>query len=195
MTRNFIVIIFASVAVFFCSILPASAQRRDSMTEPEVELIRDAQDIDKRIEVLTKIIDRRFAALGIEVGGTNLPEKDGSKWGDPPVGTRSELFWDVRQLLQKAIDDIDDVALHNENTLTQNKTEGLLFPKSVRSLAAACSRYLPPLKSTVTASKDEREKGLLLTSIESCEAIIESVAKLPPETKPEKKKKAVRSRQ
>lgn len=188
MTRNFIVIIFAIVAVFFCSILPASAQRRDSMTELEIELVRDAQDIDKRIEVLTRMIDRRFAALGIDVGGTKVQEKDGSKWGDAPVGTRSELFWDVRQLLQKAIDDIDDVALHNENTLTQNKTEGPLFPKSVRSLAAACSRYLPPLKSTATASKDEREKGLLLTSIESCEAIIESVVKLPPEIKPEKKK-------
>ncbi len=96
---------------------------------------------------------------------------------------------EIRDLLQKAIDDIDDVAEHNENTLTQNKTEGLLFPKSVRVLAAAATRYTPALKSTLNSTKDERERGLILTSLESCEAILESVGKLPPEpTKAEKKK-------
>lgn len=166
----------------------ASAQRRDYMTEQEIELVRDAQDIDLRIDVLTKMIDRRFSALGVETGGLKQTQKDQEKWGDLQAGTSSQLLNDIRQLLQKAIDDVDDVAGHNENTLTQNKTEGLLFPKAVRSLAAAATRYLPPLKSTLAKTTDQRDKGLILTSIESCEAIIESVAKLPPETKPEKKK-------
>lgn len=166
----------------------ASAQRRDYMTEHEIELVRDSQDIDKRIDVLTKMVDRRFAALGLEVGGWKQSRKDSELWGDLRSGTRSELLNDIRQLLQKAIDDIDDVAEHNENTLTQNKTEGLLFPKAVRELAAAASRYTPALKSTLAAAKDERERGLILNSIESCEAIIGSVVNLPPETKPEKKK-------
>ena len=166
----------------------ASAQRRDYMNEAEVELVRDSQDIDKRIDVLTTMIDRRFEALGINVGGVKLSNKSREKWGDPPAGTNTELFWDIRQLLQKAIDDIDDVAIHNENTLTQNKTEGLLFPKAVRALAAAASRYSPPLKATLEKSKDEREKGLLLQSIEFCDQILEAVVKLPPDVKPEKKK-------
>lgn len=177
-------------ALLLLSITSAvSAQQRDYMTEAEVELVRDAQDIDKRVDVLTKMIDRRFSALGVDTGGWKPSEKDKVTWGDVRTGTRPQLLWDVRQLLQKAIDDIDDVAMHNENTLTQNKTEGLLFPAAVRSLAAAATRYLAPLKSILEKTKDERDKGLVLAAIESCEAIIESVAKLPPEVKPEKKKK------
>jgi hypothetical protein len=98
------------------------------------------------------------------------------------------MLLDVRQLLQKAIDDVDDVAMHNENTLTQNKTEGLLFPKAVRSLAAAATRYLPRLKTILGTTTDEREKGIVIASIEHCDAILEAVVNLPPEVKPEKKK-------
>jgi hypothetical protein len=168
--------------------LTASAQRRDYMTDAEIELVRDNQDIDKRIEVLTKMIDRRFTALGIDVGGWKETGKDQKLWGDAPAGTRSNLLYDIRQILQKAVDDIDDVAEHNENTLTQNKTEGLLFPSAVRSLAAAANRYMPALKSALDKTTDDRDKGVILTSIESCEAIIDSVSQLPAETKPAKKK-------
>ena len=180
LTITLLVLAFATVA---------SAQKRDYMTELEIELVRNNQDIDKRIEVLTVMIDRRFSALSIEVGGWKPSPKDEEKWGEIRGGTRSELLWEIRQLLQKAIDDIDDVAVHNDNTLKQNKTEGLLFPKAVRGLAGAAGRYLPVLKSELGKTKDERDKGVILSSIENCEAIIESVARLPAEVIPEKKKK------
>ena len=166
----------------------AVAQRRDYMTDEEIELVRENQDIDKRIDVLTKMIDRRFSVMGMDVGGWKPTEKEQAVWGAMRTGTRSELLLDVRQLLQKAIDDIDDVAMHNENTLTQNKTEGLLFPAAVRNLAAAANRYLPLLKTTLDKSTDERDRGLIMASIEHCEAIIEAVVKLPPEVKSVKKK-------
>jgi hypothetical protein len=189
MTRHLLIVPALLVAVLLCSAPQASAQRRDFLTDEEIELVRDNQDIDKRIAVLTRMIDRRFTALGIDVGGWKQTEKDKTLWGEVRTGTRPELFFDVRELLQKAIDDVDDVAAHNENTLTQNKTEGLLFPKAVRDLAAASARYLPQLRVAANNTKDEREKGLILSSIESCEAIIDSVSKLPPEpTKAEKKK-------
>jgi hypothetical protein len=182
-------VVFA-VALFVLTITsPASAQRRDSMTDLEIELVRDNQDIDKRIDVLTKMIDRRFIALGIAVGGWKDAAKEHKAWGEVRQGTRTQLLNDIRELLQKAIDDIDDVAEHNENTLTQNKTEGLLFPKAVRDLAAASTRYLPALKTALGSTKDERDRGLILNAIESCEAIIDSVTKLPPDPKAEKKKK------
>ena len=181
----FLILVLTVVAA-----VPASAQRRDYMTELEIELIRNNQDIDKRVEVLIKMIDRRFAAMGIEVGGWKSSEKDIEKWGDIRSGTKSELLYDVRQLLQKAIDDVDDVALHNDNTLTQNKIEGELFPKAVRNLGAAANRYLEPLRTTLTKTTDERDKGLILSSIESCEAIIDSMKQLPAETKATKKKKS-----
>lgn len=184
-----LLLIFVFSAPVFVTVQEASAQRRDFLTDAEIEVVRDNQDIDQRIKVLTRMVDRRFSALGVDVQGWTPTEKEKKSWGETRTGTRLELFKDIRDILQKAIDDIDDVAAHNENTLTQNKTEGLLFPKAVRDLAAASARYLPPLNAAAESSKDERERGLILASIESCEAIIDSVGKLPPEpTKAEKKK-------
>ncbi|MEO6334021.1 MAG: hypothetical protein ABIO91_03485 [Pyrinomonadaceae bacterium] len=189
MSKNsFFIFVFAA-SVIFCSAPPSLAQHRDYMTEPEIELVRDSQDIDKRIEVLTKMIDRRFSALGLAVGGWKQGDKDQKLWGDAPTGTPSNFLSDVRQLLQKAVDDVEDVAAHNENTLTQNKIEGVLFPSAVRSLAAAASRYQPALKSILDKTKDERDKGLILTSMELCQEITDAVAKLPAETKEEEKKR------
>jgi hypothetical protein len=189
MNKSFFLVLGFIVILLAVSALPTSAQRRDYMTDPEIELVRDSQDIDKRVEVLTKMIDRRFAAIGVEVGGWKPSEKDQKLWGEPPAGNQSNLLSDVRQLLQKAVDDVDDVAEHNENTLTQNKTEGLLFPAAVRSLAASATRYQPALKSLLDKTKDERDKGIILTSMELCREILDSVTKLPAETKEEEKKR------
>jgi hypothetical protein len=129
------------------------------------------------------MIDRRFTDAGIAVGGWTPPKKEGSIWGPEPEGTRLQLLTDIKYLLQKAIDDIDDVSEHNENTLTQNKTEGLLFPKGVRILAAAAQRYLGALKAESAKTQDEKERGVMLQSIESCELNIDSVKQLKPEPK------------
>jgi len=185
--KSFVISVLVILFAVMVNTSVASAQRRDYMTDEEIELVRDNQDIDKRVDVLTKMVDRRFAALGINVGGWNPSEKEQKLWGQLQTGTRSQMLSDIRQILQKAIYDIEDVSEHNANTQTQNKTEGLLFPKAVRGLAAAANRYLPALKSTLDKTTDTREKGSILNSIESCEAIMESVANLPPEVTPEKK--------
>ncbi len=55
--------LFALTTLFCLTLLlpaAANAQRRDYLTDEEIELVRDAQEIDKRIGVLTKAIDRRF---------------------------------------------------------------------------------------------------------------------------------------
>src|SRR5690349_14570565 len=84
------------IALFFP--LAADAQkRRDYLTEEEIELVRDAQEIDLRIMVLTKAIDRRFAVLN------NRTPKEKEEWGALPKGTRVELLIDIEKLLQKAI--------------------------------------------------------------------------------------------
>ncbi|MEP7213605.1 MAG: hypothetical protein ABI791_11035 [Acidobacteriota bacterium] len=178
---------FAAVAAFIIIIGGrAEAQRRDSMTEAEIELIRDNQDIDLRVDVLTKMIDRRFAALKLDVAGWKPPAKETDKWGEEPTGTRLQLLTDVRRLLQKAVDDVDDVSEHDANALTQNKTTGKLFPKALRKLSAAASRYSLILKSSLKTSIDEMERGSILNSIDLCDQIIEASTKLPPETKKEK---------
>lgn len=177
-----IYLLLAVTLLSFASLAPA--QRRDYMTDAEIELVRDNQDIDKRIEVLVRMIDRRLAVAGVAaVGAPARTKKDKSDWGPEPEGTRLQLLTDVKYLLQKAIDDIDDVSEHNADTKTQNKESGPLFPVAVRTLAAAAGNYLPALKTASEKAQDARERGILLQSIESCELILDAVRQLPPEVK------------
>ena len=63
-----------------------SAQSRDHLTDQETELVRFYQELDKRIEVFVKAIDRRFAIIN----GTTQPAarksvKDEPDWGEAPA--------------------------------------------------------------------------------------------------------------
>ena len=161
------------VALFFP--VSAAAQRRDYLTEAEIELVRDNQEIDARIGVLTKAIDRRFAVIN------NKTVKESEKWGEAPKGTRLELLIDIEKLLEKAIDDLNQVAERNK--------ENELFPKAVHKLADACTEYLPQFKTFLASVKDGKERGSLLGSTESCNQVIEAAANVPKEPVKEKKKK------
>ena len=169
-TLTFLTAIFC-IALFFPP--DAAAQkRRDYLTEEEIELVRDNQEIDLRVTVLTKAIDRRFAAL------KNQTPKEKEEWGALPKGTRAELLIDIERLLGKAIEDIDLVA--------ERAKDSKLFPKAVNKLAASCTEYLPQFKSFLDTTKDEKERGALLASIESCDSVLEAATKVPKE--PAKKK-------
>lgn len=172
---------FLFFALSFCLFLTSDAngQRRDYMIEEEIELVRENQDIDLRIAVLVRMIDRRFAAMDIEVDGWKPRDRDTHKWGELPEAKNIERWWDIRQLLQKAVDDIDSIAERDGDALMQNRTSGKLFPKAVKTLDTAAKRYLAPLKRASETTKDEREKGLIHNSIELCEQIIEAASKLP----------------
>ena len=161
------------VALFFP--VPADAQRRDYLTEAEVELVRDNQELDLRIGILTKAIDRRFDVIN------NKTVKDSDKWGAAPAGTRFELLWDIERLLQKAIDDINDVAERNPTSK--------LFPKAVNKLADTCTQYKPQFKTLLDATKDQKERGSLIGSMDNCEIVLEASAKVPKEAAKEEKKK------
>ena len=176
--------IFA-VAAFFCLILlfpfSANAQRRDQLTDMESDLVRDAQAIDLRSEVFVKAIDRRFLVLNNDSSQTKQVQKDLEKWGELPKGTRAELLFDIEKILQEAIDNIDNLAQHDEKSA--------LLPKAVRILADASARFLPELKSQLDKTNTEVEKGAILGAIDSCSQIIEASAKVPKEEIKEKKKK------
>src|SRR4051794_33944299 len=106
-------------AAFVCGLFLATNgfAQRDYFTDEEVELVRDAQQIDQRISVLVHAIDRRFTALKVEVAADAPNPKDKNKddWGPLPTGTRIQLLSDIRQILQKAIDDIDNLAERPES--------------------------------------------------------------------------------
>jgi hypothetical protein len=182
-------LILSFIAVFiaaFCT-TAAGQQRRDYMTDEEIELVRDAQDIDLRIDVLARMIDRRFAVLKVDVGPA-IRTKDSDKWGATPRGERIQLLDDIKRLLEKAIDDIDNVAAHpvdyaadKNRSEKQKKKDMQRFPNAVRALAAAAGRYAPALRTLLDRSTDEKEKGIIIASLEYCDQIVEAATRLPAE--------------
>ncbi|HEY0427045.1 MAG TPA: hypothetical protein VGC76_04485 [Pyrinomonadaceae bacterium] len=176
-----------TLAAFFLLLMflpsAANAQRRDYLTDEEIELVRDAQQIDLRVDVLVKAIDRRFIALSGDVSQTQKLEKDDEKWGALPKGKRVQLLSDIARILQKAVDDIDDLAMR------ENGMNSEFFPKAVFKLADGAQKFLPELKSELDKVVEEKERGSILTAMDLCNQINEAAAKLPKETKKEKKKK------
>ncbi len=181
--------VYTLTAVFCVTLFfpqPTNAQRRDYLTDEEVELVRDAQEIDLRVGVLTKAIDRRLLVLNNDPSQAKKIEKDAEKWGELPKGSRGALLGDIERILQKAIDDIDDTAAHT-------KMDAKFFPKAMSILTKSCQEYTPQFKHLIDSATDEREKGAILGSIDNCSQIIEASAKVPKlepkETTKEKKKK------
>ena len=180
-------------------LLPATILcQRDYFTPEEVELIRDAQQIDRRVDVLVHAIDRRFAALNVNVNAPVVKEK-GAEWGATPTGSRLDLLIDIKRILQKAVDDIDNLSERPSSMYIEEpdpkdkhpkKQKGFadLFPVAVRSLAAAANRYGPVLKTELDKTKDPAEKGAILDSIETCDDIVAAVNKLHAATPADPKK-------
>lgn len=171
-TNFFLTLTAAVFCVALCFPAAANAQRRDYLTEAEIELVRDNQAIDARVGILTKAIDRRLNVIN------NKTVKESDKWGAPPEGTRLQLLGDIEKLLQKAIDDINEVA--------DRSKDSKLFPKAVHLLADACTEYQPQFKTLLDATADQKERGTLLGAVENCNIIIEASAKVPKEGKKKK---------
>jgi len=169
------------VLVTLASIISVSAQRRDYMTEAEVEIVRNNQDIDARVSVLSKMIDRRFAVIGINTGAPPKPKKSEDEWGEEPKGTRLEIHSDIRQLLEKAIDDIDSIPGRLPEKMKDQKKGVNPFNNAVKSLAGSARRWLPFLQQEHEAAEkagDEKLYNVSQGSIELCEQIVEASSKV-----------------
>jgi hypothetical protein len=183
------------ISIFLFILFPVSliAQDRDYLTDDEVEMVRNTQVIDGRVGVLVHAIDRRLSVLGL---GGPVTEKQKDGWGVMPTGTRIQLLGDIKQILQKAIDDIDnlserpDSAVEEDvNTGKKNKPVAEVLPKAVRTLASAAERYRPIFQAQLDTTKDNAEKGILMNSIDMCDEITAAVAKLPAPVAPTGKTK------
>lgn len=181
--------------VLAASIAVSVSAQRDFFTPEEVEMVREAQQIDQRIELLTKIVDRRFAVLNVDVGGTRIKPKDAEKWGQLPTSTRLETLYDIRRIIEKAIDDIDSLAERPDSIVIGEPEKGKkpkgyneLFPIAVRTLAAAAARYRPALKAELDRENGNAEKGSILAALEHCDEIIAAVSKLSAEAAKTKSK-------
>lgn len=187
---------FVVIAAMFAFFPSTAMAQRDYFTAEEIELVRDAQRIDDRINLLTKIIDRRFDALKVDVHGAKISAKEQDKWGVLPESSRFQLLLDIKRILQKAIDDIDSLAerpdsgiLPDPDDKKAKSTFAELFPKAVRALGTAAQRYQPALKAELDKPNPGSEKGSILDSLEFCDQIVAAVSKLPAEVEKSKKGK------
>jgi hypothetical protein len=161
-----------------------AVQARDHLTEQEVDLVKDAQILDKRIEVFIKAADRRMLVLtgtNVEATSSKQQKKDAELWGPLPKGTRAELIGDIAKIFDEAITNIDDVSSRDE--------KNPLLPKALRSLSAAASRIVGQLQPIEAQAKDDSELGSFDQLVENAESIIQAAGKLPPPPAGEKKQK------
>jgi hypothetical protein len=164
------------------SLLTVNAQKRDHLTSEEDMIIREAQEIDARMEVFVKVIDRRFLALtDSKAAESKQAKKDFNKWGELRTGTNEELLFDIQKTLDETIRKIDDVAERDQ--------KNPLFPKAVHILADACRGFIPQLQAFKEKTAVVKEQMFISNSIENCSQIIEASAKVSKETPKEKKKK------
>lgn len=169
-------------AFAFFSISSNAQTPRDNLTYEEIEMIRDVQEIDGRMEIYVKAIDRRLMVLENKTAeNAKQIEKDSSKWGELPKGTKAELLSDIRKILDETIDKIDDVSARDE--------KNDLIPYSIHVLADGVKRFVPELEKLKETTTEPREIGLINNSLDSCSEILEAAAKIPkPDKKPKKKK-------
>lgn len=169
------------IALVFIS--PVFGQKRDNLTNEEDLLVREAQEIDLRMQVFSKVIDRRiFAVETPNAAETKESQKDINRdWGAIRTGTNAELFYDVQKTLEEAIAKLDDVAERDQ--------KNPLFDKAVHILADNCRKWMPKFKTFGQKAENDSERNALENSINSCEQIVEASGKVSREVPKEKKKK------
>ena len=160
----------------------ACAQTRDHLTESESELVRFHQELDKRIDVFIKAMDRRFAIIN----KTPQPAlkkllKDEPDWGELPQGNRAKLLFDIAAILDEAITNIDDVSRRDE--------KNPMIPRSLRKLSAAANGYITNLTTLRSQTNDDDELAAIERALENASQIVEVGGKLPAPPPDEKKKK------
>ena len=177
-TRPLFLVLF--IALFSLS-SPATAQR-DHLTPQEVDLVKEAQVLDKRIEIFIKAANRRILVLNggtAAVANTKQAKKEAELWGELPTGSRAELVSDIAKILDEAITNIDDVSARDERNP--------LIGKSLRRLAQAVNTIMEQLKPLSTTAKTDAEIASFEMLNEDAQSILEAANKLPP---PEPDKKA-----
>lgn len=170
---NLVALAFLLLSALTFSSWAGVAQSRDHLTPQEVDLVKDAQVLDQRIEVFVKAADRRLLVLtGADAPSPKQLKKDSEKWGELPTGSRAELLGDLAKILDEAITNIDDVSARDE--------KNPLIPKALRRLAAEATRIFDQLRPLREQAKGDAEVARFEELTENAESILEAAKKLPP---------------
>ncbi|MCP9493414.1 MAG: hypothetical protein MSG64_03055 [Pyrinomonadaceae bacterium MAG19_C2-C3] len=139
-------------------------QNRDWLTDEEDMRVREAQEIDKRIDVFVKVIERRLSALKGSPAASKQNRKDTEKYGELRTGTPPELLSDIVRALNAAVDNIDDAS--------SRPAQKILLPKAFEKLQAAARTHRAQFSTLRDNTKDTDALRLLDQSIEITDSII-----------------------
>jgi hypothetical protein len=173
MNARLSILLLTCVVSLVCCSAAVGFQAREHLTAQEIDLIKDAQVLDKRIDVFIKAAERRLLALnGTDATSAKQLKKDSESWGELPSGTRAELIGDIARIFDEAITNIDDVSARDENNP--------LIAKALRKLAVAASRIVEQLKPAEAKAKSDAELNSFDQLTENAESILQAANKLPP---------------
>ena len=159
----------------------AATPQREHLTPQEIDLVKEAQILDKRIDVFIKAAERRLMVINNSAtANAKQLKKDSEKWGELPTGSRAELIGDIARIFDEAITNIDDVSTRDERNP--------LIPKSLRKLATAVNTIMAQLKPLSADAKSDAEIASFELLNEDAQSILEAANKLPPEVDKKAKK-------
>lgn len=147
------------IALLLLGGLTAQAQKRDHLTEKEADLIREWQEIDKRVEIFVKAADRRLLVLA-DPNSTQKPKEE-ETWGPLPAGTKLQLLQDYKRILEEAEEKLDDAY----NRAATDK----LLPKALNKFKEGATRHLAQLRALQPQLTDAKERRALAEAMEEAE--------------------------
>ena len=160
----------------------AATPQREHLTPQEIDLVKEAQILDKRIDVFIKAAERRLMVINNSAtANAKQLKKDSEKWGELPTGSRAELIGDIARIFDEAITNIDDVSARDERNP--------LIGKALRKLATAVNTIMGQLKPLSADAKSDAEIASFELLHEDAQSILEAANKLPPEVVDKKAKK------
>jgi len=180
-TRTLLALALVVCAVTFAQ---AATPQRDHLTPQEVDLVKEAQILDKRIDVFIRAAERRLMVInnsGAAAANAKVLKKESERWGELPTGSRAELVGDIARIFDEAITNIDDVSARDERNP--------LIAKSLRKLATSVNTILGQLKPLTAEAKSDAEIASFEMLNEDAQSILEAANKLPPEVVVDKKAK------
>ena len=171
--KALVTLLFVIATVWFYPTISV-AQTREHLTPQEIDLVKEAQILDKRIDIFIKASERRLLAIsGSTAANAKQLKKDAEKWGELPAGSRAELVSDIARILDEAITNIDDVSARDERNP--------LIPKALRRLVQAVNNIQTQLAPLKDQMKSDTEVASFELLNEDAQSILEAAKKLPPE--------------
>jgi hypothetical protein len=154
---------FCAVCLLLALRAAGSAQtpKRDHLTEQEVDLVREVQVIDQRIQVFIKAADRRLLVL--TTPNATQKKKEEEVWGPLPAGSKLELLTDYKRILEEAEEKLDDAY--------ERGAKNELVPKALAKFKDAATRQLAQLRALAPQLTDKREQQALAEAIEEAETV------------------------